>query len=395
MSEQQWLEDLKQNLPQSSDSNLLIYAGSTKVYEQVCNEVTVNKLEGDMATKVQQALETPQELKGSVRIISDGEIVFHAKQGKLLENNLSPLQSAEAKEVPVEQEIEAEAQAESKIENEAEAVAVQASVVPAMVVETPKELSRPDSVPPSWDDVRNLIATQQQPDLASDAILNLLAYQSQQIEQMQQKLDALQKMNPPLNAQVGQFFNSLKNAAANSIQEVKQRSHQLPQDIRQFLGNKAAEIQQAVAERVNTVKQDVIGKVDDFKATVVNHVNATKEAAIGFVADVRDSVDQSLADMSAKALDTANRWLVNKFGKDQGETGVKVWAGKDYSFTASGQHTSILNKSGQEIARDGKLTSAATQQDASRLSKLPQDIQQIAQKLQHQQKQVAGVGLKQ
>lgn len=394
MSEQQWLEDLKQNLPQSSDSNLLIYAGSTKVYEQVGNEVTVNKLEGDTATKVQQALETPQELKGSVRIISDGEIVFHAKQGKLLENNLSPVQSAEAKVVTVDQEVEAEVQAESQIEGKAEVVALQASVVPAMVVETPKELSQPASVPPSWDDVRNLIANQQ-PDLVSDAILNLLTYQSQQLEQMQQKLDALQKMTPPLNAQVGQFFNSLRNAAANSIQEVKQRSHQLPQDIRQFLGNKATEIQQAVVERVNTVKQDVIGKVDDFKATVVNHVNATKEAAIGFVTDVRDSVDQSLADMSAKALDTANRWLVNKFGKDQDGTGVKVWAGKDYSFTASLQHTAILNKSGQEIARNGKLTPAATQQDASRLSKLPQDIQQIAQKLQHQQKQTAGVGLKQ
>ena len=135
-------------------------------------------------------------------------------------------------------------------------------------------------------------------------------------------------------------------------------------------------------------------KVDGLQVTVVNQVNVTKQAAMGKVAEVRDSVERSFADLSAKALDSANRWLVNKFGKDLDGSGAKVWTGKDYTFTTSGENTSIFNKSGQEIARDGKLTLAATVQDVSKLSNLPQDVLHVAQKLQHQQSQVAGASLK-
>ena len=411
MSEQQdnlvnqphpWLEDIKKDFD-LENSTLQIYAGSAKVYEQVGNEVTLNKLEGNTAQKVQQALETPQELEGSVRIMLDGEKVFHVKQGELLENKLSLVQTATAK-----QGVETEIQAETKLENQPETVvttsqikqiqpetvAVQPEVLSAVVCETEKELPQPEFVPQSWDDIRNLIAeNQQNPDLAENAIFKLLAYQSQQLNELQQQLDALQKRKPPLNIQVNKFFDSLKHTAANSIQEVKQRAQQLPQDISQLLGNKATQIQETVVERVNAVKQDVIDKVDDLKVTVVNQVNVTKEAAMGKVAEIRDSVDLSLADLSAKALDSAHRWLVNKFGKELDGSGDKVWKGKDYTFTTSGQNTSIFNKSGQEIARDGKLTLAATEQDASKLTKLPQDVLHLTQKLHHQS-QVAGVSLK-
>ncbi len=86
--EQPWLESLKKNLDKFENSTLEIQVGSTKVYEQVGNEVTVNQLQGDTAHQVHLALSDPQELKDSVRITLDGERVFHAKQGELLENKL-------------------------------------------------------------------------------------------------------------------------------------------------------------------------------------------------------------------------------------------------------------------------------------------------------------------
>lgn len=376
--QQPWLENFKHRFDQFENSTLQVYVGSSKVYEQVGQEVTRDNLEGDIAQKVQQALETPQELKGSVRIMLDGEKVFQAKQGEILENKLPP-QVTEAQSVSAEQGVDPARQQEAAFtaqqtdQSQTQWMAVQPEVIPAVAAVEPKQ-AQTEFIPQSWDDIRQLIAeNQHKPEWAENAILQLLSHQSQQINELQQKLDRLQQMRAPLNNTVAKFFGKLKNAAAISLQQVQQRAQQLPQDLRQFLGNKANEIQQGAIERID----------------------ATKAAAMGKVVELKDAADRSIADFSAKALDSASRWLVHQFGKDSQGTGVKVWSGNEYTFTASNQNTSIFNKSGQEIARDGKLTSAATTRDANRLSQLPQDAQQIAQKLQHQQKQTTSVGLKQ
>jgi len=428
--EQPWLENLKKNLDQFENSTLKIEAGATKVYEQVGNAVTVNKLQGVTARKVQQALENPQELKGSVKITLDGENVFHVKRGEVLEDKLplTPITqaqsatSAQTVEANVEnkpniteqgigvepQEAEIEPQLESTatisqleqtqhepITLEPEAFDVQFEVLPALKSEVKKELSQPDFTPQSWNNVRDSIA-QRQPQLgwAESAIVNLLVHQSQQLNELQQKVDSLQKLKPPLNAQVGQLFRSVKDVATNSIQQVKERAQQLPQDIKQFLGNKVSQVQQAVVERVDIASLAVSSKATQVHQAVVERIDTASLAISSKAAQVKDSVDQHLADVSAKALDKASRWLVNKFGKDLDGTGDKAWKGKDYTFTVSGENTSIANKNGQAIAKNGNLTAAATAQDAGKLSKLPQDVQQAAQKLQSQHKQVAGVGLK-
>lgn len=376
--QQPWLENFKHRFDQFENSTLQIYVGSSKVYEQVGKEVTRDCLEGDIAQKVQQALEKPQELKGSVRIVLDGEKVFQAKQGEILENKL-PAQVTKTQSVTAKQGVEPERQQEVAFttqqvdQSQTERMAVQPEVLPAVAAVEPKKVET-QFVPQSWDDIRKLIAeNQQKPEWSENAILQLLSHQSQQINELQQKLDRLQQMRSPLNTQVAKFFGELKNAAVISLQQVQQRAQQLPQDLKQFLGNKANEVQLGASERVN----------------------ATKAAAIGKVVELKDAAERSIADLSAKALDSASRWLVHQFGKDSQATGVKVWSGNEYTFTASNQNTSIFNKSGQEIARDGKLTSAATGLDANRLSQLPQDVQQIAQKLQHQPKQTTSVGLKQ
>lgn len=421
--QQQWLENLNKNLNQFENSTLKIEVGSTKVYERVGNEVTVNKLQGDAAQKVQSALSDPQTLKGSVRITLDGEKVFHAKQGEVLENKLpltpiTPSQSATAaqsveanldnkpnvaeREIGIEpQEADIEAQLGASVtpaqveQTQPETFDVQFEVLPAVASETKREFSQPEFTPQSWNDVRNLIASSQpQPGWAENVIFKLLTHQSQQINELQQKVDSLQKLKPPLNAQVAQLFGSVKDAAANSIQQVKERSQQLTQDIKQFLGDKATQVQQAVVERVDTAKSAISNKASQVQQAVVERIDTTKEAISGHVTQVKDSVEQRLADVSAKALDNASRWLVNKFGKDLDGTGDKAWKGKDYTFTISGENTSISNKSGQMIARNGNLTAAATAQDVGKLAKLPQDVQQAVQKLQTQQKQVAVGGLK-
>ncbi|PSB24689.1 hypothetical protein, partial [Chlorogloea sp. CCALA 695] len=84
-----WMESLKAQLGNVDGSKLQVFAGNNKVYEQTDNVVTTDKLATPVGEKVQQALENPNELKGSVRVVVDGEKVYHAKNGQVLENKHS------------------------------------------------------------------------------------------------------------------------------------------------------------------------------------------------------------------------------------------------------------------------------------------------------------------
>jgi gas vesicle protein len=84
-----WMESLKSQINYVDGTKLEVFAGSNKVYEQTDNVVTRDKLATPLGEKIQQALENPNELKGSVRIMVDGEKVYHAKNGQVLENKHS------------------------------------------------------------------------------------------------------------------------------------------------------------------------------------------------------------------------------------------------------------------------------------------------------------------
>jgi hypothetical protein len=84
-----WMESLKAQIGNVDGAKLQVFAGNNKVYEQTDNVVTTDKLATPIGEKVQQALENPGQAKGSVRVMVDGEKVYHAKNGQVLENKHS------------------------------------------------------------------------------------------------------------------------------------------------------------------------------------------------------------------------------------------------------------------------------------------------------------------
>lgn len=81
-----WIESLRAQISDVDGSHLQIISGTTIVYERNNDEIILDKLEDKRGQKVQQALENPSQLKGSVRVVVDGEKIYHAKDGKLLNN---------------------------------------------------------------------------------------------------------------------------------------------------------------------------------------------------------------------------------------------------------------------------------------------------------------------
>ncbi len=81
-----WLEALKSELDKISGSKIQMFSGANKAYEQVDSIVTLYKLETSLGQKLQQGLENPNQLKGSIRISMDGENIYHVKDGAVLNN---------------------------------------------------------------------------------------------------------------------------------------------------------------------------------------------------------------------------------------------------------------------------------------------------------------------
>jgi hypothetical protein len=343
LGSQGWSEE------QRKKANLQIFVGSDKHWDSSTGE---NKLTENSLSKIHQALTNPSEVEGSVRIMRGDEKIYHVQDREISENQL------------FQQKMQVEQQA-------------------ALPVETAQTSPRTESALHSWDDVRNLIAVKQQnPDIAENAIFQLMAYQATQINQLQQKLEAMEKIKP-LDHRIGALIENINKTAAQALNTVKERSQSFPQDIKQFFGEKANQIQESALAKVQNLKKGIVDGVTHLQETVVSHAIA-----------VKDAVESRVADALGHALYKTNHWLANRYGQDNG-TGVKVYdKGHQYTFTASGLSASIFDKAGRELVKNGHFTEHASQQDISKLSQLPKDVQQASQALAEQQQQKAGVGMK-
>jgi ABC-type transporter Mla MlaB component len=67
----------------------------------------------------------------------------------------------------------------------------------------------------------------------------------------------------------------------------KERAQQLPQDIKQFLGNKVSQVQQAVVERVDIASLAVSGKATQVHQAVVERIDTASLAISSKAAQVK------------------------------------------------------------------------------------------------------------
>lgn len=368
-----WVESLKSQIDNIDGSKVQIFSGSSKAYEQTDNVVTLDKLETPLGEKVQQALENPNELKGSVRIVVDGVKIYHARDGEVPENKYSLAlenpqatqekglgipevsQAVEAKEQSLQVALPTPEQGQSIPPKQPEVSFVPPPEIVVPVkneqVKAPTQGARPISSEPK-----------------EKAIFELIARQDSRINQLEQKLAAQTK---PLNVRVGQWLGAINQTAKNTVQEVKQKSLHIPQNVRSFIATKANEIQNSISEQVKTTRTHVVNKVNE-------SVTAARSEVLGKVNEVKSSLERKLADVAGTSLNAGTRYLAERFGVDNG-SGIKVFQGNSLVITSSREHSGIYSKDGKQLVKDGQFISPVTSEQLSKIAQVSTEAQKLSQ----------------
>ena len=383
-----WVESLKSQIDNIDGSKVQIFSGSSKAYEQTDNVVTLDKLETPLGEKVQQALENPNELKGSVRIVVDGEKIYHAKDGEVPENKYSLTLEKVTQEkslgiVPeVSQVVEAHEQnlqvplPTPEPNQSISPIQAEVSFVPPPeIVVTVKN-----------EQIKSSLLQAAQPislDSKEKAVFELIARQDARINQLEQKLATQTK---PLNVRVNQWLGAINQTAKEAVQQVKQKSLHIPQNVRSFIANKANEIQNSISEQVKTTRTHVVNKVNE-------SVTAARTEVIGKVNEVKSSLERQLADVAGKSLNASTRYLAERFGVDNG-TGIKVFQGNSLVITSSVEHSGIYSKDGKQLVKDGQFVAPVTSEQLSKIAQIQPEAQKLSQSQSQSQSTVRAKALR-
>ena len=383
-----WVESLKSQIDNIDGSKVQIFSGSSKAYEQTDNVVTLDKLETPLGEKVQQALENPNELKGSVRIVVDGEKIYHAKDGEVPENKYSLTLEKVTQEkslgiVPeVSQVVEAHEQnlqvplPTPEPNQSISPIQAEVSFVPPPeIVVTVKN-----------EQIKSSLLQAAQPislDSKEKAVFELIARQDARINQLEQKLATQTK---PLNVRVNQWLGAINQTAKEAVQQVKQKSLHIPQNVRSFIANKANEIQNSISEQVKTTRTHVVNKVNE-------SVTAARTEVIGKVNEVKSSLERQLADVAGKSLNASTRYLAERFGVDNG-SGIKVFQGNSLVITSSVEHSGIYSKDGKQLVKDGQFVAPVTSEQLSKIAQIQPEAQKLSQSQSQSQSTVRAKALR-
>ena len=433
-----WIESLKSQVDIIDGSKIQIFSGKNKVYEQTDNVVTLDKLETTLGEKVQQALDNPNELKGSVRIVVDGEKVYHAKDGEVIENKhfltLDSLQVSQEKSLEVipeiPQVIEAKEQTlqvnqEKSLEfvpeipqvieiQKQDLQTIQETSLETVVSQVPQfvedrdqnlQVALPEpsqSVVPEKAEVNFVpppeivmpvkneqvkAPTQGAQPISSEpkekAIFELIARQDARINQLEQKLAA---QTQPLNITVNQWLGAINQTAKSAVQQVKQKSLHIPQNVRSFIASKASEIKTSISEQVKTTRTHVVNKVNE-------SVTAARTEVIGKVNEVKSSLERQLADVAGKSLNASTRYLAERFGVDNG-SGIKVFQGNSLVITSSVEHSGIYSKDGKQLVKDGQFVAPVTSEQLNKIAQIQPEAQKLSQSQSQSQSTVRAKALR-
>lgn len=418
-----WIESLKSQLDNIDASKLQVFSGNTIVYERINNAVTRDKLKTTTGQKVQQALNNPTELKGIVKVLADGERVYDAQNGELRENKFSltltnlrttqqkssettlevpqvveakkqPLQVSQEKsldfvpETPQSTEIQEQnlqitqetisetvvSKAPQSVENRERNLQVALPEQGQSIVPEKNEVNfipPPEIVVPVKNEQVKLSTQREQPVSSQSqekAIFALIAHQDARINQLEQKLAA---QTQPLNVKVDRWLGAINQTAKEAVQQVKQKSLHIPQNVRSFIAHKANEIQNSIKEQVKTTRTQVVNKVNE-------GVTAARTEVIGKVNEVKSSLERKLADVAGTSLNASTRYLAERFGVDNG-AGIKVFQGNSLVITSSKEHSGIYAKDGKQLVKDGQFIAPVTKEQLSKIAQVQPEAQKLSQ----------------
>lgn len=414
--------------------NVSIYVGSQARYKTDGDgEVSVDLMDAELANKIKTAIEDPQNLKGSVRIMIGKDKVYHAKDGEVLVDKLGLSEKIN----------------QNQSENQNQAKDVEESVV-----KQPDELEKPaESVKPSSsiDDLVKQIEDLQQKVREQQSIIDGFSNQekanietTQKLAQeignlkknfdaQQQTIDKLQKSLQEINNRnslsinteaVGKWINSIEN-------KVKDTAKNVYQQVKTALTPKADKVKSQLEAQITTLKEEMNKQIESLKGEMSSQVEAIKnefESQVGVVKEginefkqiLKDEVNQGIerhqeatgaiqgkileevntvqkqvtkavadiksatnhtvkeniekvtntvVEAQSKALSKSVGAMIRVFGK-QNPDGSRTYESKNYNFSQKENSVTVTAKDGRPVIVDNKLADKATSEDIKSLEEV-------------------------
>ncbi|WP_375491818.1 hypothetical protein [uncultured Nostoc sp.] len=396
--------------------DLSIYVGNQPKYKgHPDGEVSVNLMTPELVDKIKTAINDPQNLKGSVRIMIGKDKVYHVKDGEVLSDKLG-LSSQISQNQSHSQQPAKPVQQSSSIED-----------LQKQVEALQQKLKDQQSLIDNFANQKqsSVEVTKQ---LSTDLISLKQAFDAQQktIEQLQKGLEAINNQNNPAvkNATLHDWINSIetkaKNTAKNLYEQVKtaltpkvdkvkaQLETQittLKEQMNQQMESLKTEMKSQVAAVKNefesqlSVVNDGIGEVKQLVSDEIQHGMERHQAAMGAihnkvseevntvhkqitqaVGDIHsatnhtvkqniEKVTNSVMDIKGKALAKGVDSMLRLFG-DQHSDGSRSYESKNYNFYQNGDSITVTAKDGRAVMVDGDLTANATENDVESLEEV-------------------------
>jgi hypothetical protein len=396
--------------------DLSIYVGNQPKYKgHPDGEVSVNLMTPELVDKIKTAINDPQNLKGSVRIMIGKDKVYHVKDGEVLSDKLG-LSSEITQNQSQSQQPAKSVQQSSSIED-------LQKQVEALQQRVQNQQSLIDSF--ATQKQSSVEVTQK---LSTDLISLKQAFDAQQktIEQLQKGLEAINNQNNPAvkNATLHDWINSIetkaKNTAKNLYEQVKtaltpkvdkvktqleaqivtlkEQMNQQMESLKTEMRSQVAAVKNEFESQLGVVN-DGIGEVKQLVTDEIQHGMERHQSAMGAihnkvseevntvhkqitqaVGDIHsaanhtvkqnlEKVTNSVMDIKGKALAKGVDSMLRLFG-DQHSDGSRSYESKNYNFYQNGDSITVTAKDGRAVMVDGDLTANATENDVESLEEV-------------------------
>lgn len=396
--------------------DLSIYVGNQPKYKgHPDGEVSVNSMTPELVDKIKTAINDPQNLKGSVRIMIGKDKVYHVKDGEVLSDKLG-LSSQIRQNQSQSQQPAKPVQQSSTIED-----------LQKQIEALQQKLQEQQSLIDNFANQKqsSVEVTKQ---LSTDLISLKQAFDAQEktIEQLQKGLEAINNQNNPAvkNATLHDWINSIetkaKNTAKNLYEQVKtaltpkvdkvkaqletqittlkEQMNQQMESLKTEMRSQVAAVKNEFESNVGVVK-DGIGEVKQLVSDEIQHGMERHQAAMGAiqskvseevntvhkqitqaVGDIHsatnhtvkqnvEKVTNSVMDIKGKALAKGVDSMLRLFG-DQHRDGSRSYESKNYNFYQNGDSITVTAKDGRAVMVDGDLTANATENDVESLEEV-------------------------
>lgn len=396
--------------------DLSIYVGNQPKYKgHPDGEVSVNLMTPELVDKIKTAINDPQNLKGSVRIMIGKDKVYHVKDGEVLSDKLG-LSSQISQNQSQSQQPAKSVQQSSSIED-------LQKQIEALQQKVQNQQSLIDSF--ATQKQSSVEVTQK---LSTDLISLKQAFDAQQktIEQLQKGLEAINNQNNPAvkNATLHDWINSIetkaKNTAKNLYEQVKTALTPKVDKVKAQLETQIVTLKELMNQQMESLKtemrsqvaavknefesqlgvvNDGIGEVKQLVSDEIQHGMERHQAAMGAiqskvseevntvhkqitqaVGDLHsatnhtvkqnlEKVTNSVMDIKGKALAKSVDSMLRLFG-DQHRDGSRSYESKNYNFYQNGDSITVTAKDGRAVMVDGDLTANATENDVESLEEV-------------------------